>query len=122
MKFAPSKYGLTFQYIGNDATIVVNPQGRAMTSWLQIPWGWTMKQKLTNRQIEIVKKVFPGADFNSFIARIEGDDLHLQEIEMVCLALNNEFLMNGIDENFEATSYGMQIEDVIDIINRPRLR
>ena len=81
-----------------------------------------MKQKLTNRQIEIVKKVFLGDNFNSFIIRIERNELHLQEIEEACLVLNKEFLMNGIDEEFEATSYGKEIEDVIDIINRPRLR
>jgi hypothetical protein len=33
IRYAPSKYGPTFQYIGKDATIVVNPQGRAVTGW-----------------------------------------------------------------------------------------
>jgi RHS repeat-associated protein len=33
IKFAPSKYGPTFQYIGQDATIVVNGEGRVVTGW-----------------------------------------------------------------------------------------
>ncbi|MYN40409.1 hypothetical protein GTP55_13600 [Duganella sp. FT109W] len=33
IKFAPSKYGPTFQFIGQDATIVVNGEGRVVTGW-----------------------------------------------------------------------------------------
>ncbi|WP_332856471.1 RHS repeat-associated core domain-containing protein [Duganella sp. S19_KUP01_CR8] len=33
IRFAPSKYGPTFQFIGQDATIVVNTEGRAVTGW-----------------------------------------------------------------------------------------
>jgi hypothetical protein len=81
-----------------------------------------MSQKLTNPQIEIIRKVFPNGDFLAFIHRIENGDLSHAEIEEACLMLNDEFLLNGIDEEFEATIYGKEIEDVIDIINRPRLR
>jgi hypothetical protein len=80
-----------------------------------------MKQKLTNSQIKIVNKVFPDVDLQIFIYRVEKSELSHAEIDEACLALNDEYLLNGIDEEFEATDYGKEIEDLIDIVNRPRL-
>ena len=71
--------------------------------------------------MEIIKKVFPNIDLHTFICRIENNELAHSEIEEACLALNSEFLMNGIDEAYEANDYGKEIEAVIDIVNRPRL-
>ena len=33
IQYAPSSYGPTFRYVGNDATVVLNPQGNAVTGW-----------------------------------------------------------------------------------------
>lgn len=33
IQYAPSKYGPTFKYIGQNATVVVNPQGNVVTTW-----------------------------------------------------------------------------------------
>lgn len=33
IEYAPSKYGPTFRYAGNNATVVVNPQGKVVTGW-----------------------------------------------------------------------------------------
>jgi hypothetical protein len=33
IQYVPSKYGPAFKYIGQNATVVVNPQGRAITAW-----------------------------------------------------------------------------------------
>jgi hypothetical protein len=33
IQYAPSRYGPTFRYVGNDATVVVNPQGNVVTGW-----------------------------------------------------------------------------------------
>ena len=33
IQYAPSRYGPTFRYVGNDATVVVNPQGNSVTGW-----------------------------------------------------------------------------------------
>jgi hypothetical protein len=81
-----------------------------------------MSQKLTYSQIEIINQVFKILDVPAFIRRFENNELSHAEIEECCLALNDEFLLNGIDEEFEANAYGKQIEDLLDIINRPRLR
>lgn len=33
IQYAPSGYGPTFRYVGNNATVVVNPEGNAITGW-----------------------------------------------------------------------------------------
>jgi filamentous hemagglutinin len=33
IQYAPSSYGPTFRYIGNSATVVVNPAGNVVTGW-----------------------------------------------------------------------------------------
>ena len=33
IQYVPSKYGPTFRYVGNNATVVVNTEGRAVTGW-----------------------------------------------------------------------------------------
>lgn len=33
IQYAPSQYGPTFRYVGNDATVVVNAEGNVVTGW-----------------------------------------------------------------------------------------
>lgn len=33
IQYVPSKYGPTFRYTGQNATVVVNPQGNVVTTW-----------------------------------------------------------------------------------------
>ncbi|WP_199545304.1 hemagglutinin repeat-containing protein, partial [Paraburkholderia kururiensis] len=33
IQYVPSKYGPTFKYVGQNATVVVNPQGNVVTAW-----------------------------------------------------------------------------------------
>jgi hypothetical protein len=44
------------------------------------------------------------------------------EIEEICNIISNEFLLNGITESFEANAYGKELENILDIINKVRLR
>lgn len=81
-----------------------------------------MSRELTNLQIEIIKNVFKNVDVAAFIRRAKNGELSESEIEESCHALNEEFLLHGIDEEFEATDYGKEVENLLDIINRPRLR
>ncbi|MDR1461153.1 MAG: hypothetical protein LBI78_05860 [Campylobacteraceae bacterium] len=43
------------------------------------------------------------------------------EIEKMCDIISDEFLLNGITEDFEANAYGKELENILDIINRDRL-
>ena len=33
IQYVPSKYGPTFWYVGQNATVVINPQGNVVTAW-----------------------------------------------------------------------------------------
>lgn len=81
-----------------------------------------MKQTLTDRQKVILNEIFQGQDASRWIASIQSESLSFDEIEQVCELLSREFHMKGIDEDFEANVYGKEIEAIIDIVNRPRLR
>lgn len=80
-----------------------------------------MNVKLTALQVEILEQVFKDRDAAQWIAAIEHESLNPGQVEEACDLLSGEFHMNGIDQNFEATSYGKQIELLLDLVNRPRL-
>ena len=40
---------------------------------------------------------------------------------VLCNLINEEFMMEGIDENFEPTQYGRNLESLLDVINRSRI-
>jgi len=40
---------------------------------------------------------------------------------VLCNLINEEFMMEGIDENFEPTQYGRDLESLLDVINRYRI-
>lgn len=48
--------------------------------------------------------------------------LTMSDIDFLCQLINDEFIKNGIDENFEPNEYGYDLENLLDEINRPRLR
>lgn len=80
-----------------------------------------MTIELTQVQRNIVERVFKGRDPSFWIAAIQAQNLNFDEIEEVCDLLSGEFLMNGIDRNFEANNYGKEVQDLMDIVNRPRI-
>lgn len=77
---------------------------------------------LTDRQKAILTHVLPVNDGTGWIKRIEGEQLTMDEISSACDFLSNEFHMEGIDENFEATEYGKEVKHLLDVINAPRLK
>jgi hypothetical protein len=48
--------------------------------------------------------------------------LTMNNIDFLCKLINDEFIKNGIDENFEPNEYGHELENLLDEINRPRLQ
>lgn len=76
--------------------------------------------RLSESQREMVRALFPG-DTDHWVSRIEAGALTTEEIEWACDVLNDEFHMNGIDQNFEATEHGKNVEALLDLVNRPRL-
>lgn len=83
-----------------------------------------MSSLLTERQRELILALCASGD---------GEKKHLgekaiagtllpDEIEVLCELISNEMMMNGIEETFEPNEYGKELESLLDVINRPRLR
>lgn len=62
---------------------------------------------LTKRDVSLVKCLNQG-------------EMSSSDIEKVVAALNDEFLSVGINENFEPNAIGLEIENLIDIVNKKR--
>jgi hypothetical protein len=78
---------------------------------------------LTDSQWEIMKKLrakFAKMNVDAF-NNLEKGEFTFSEIDMICNLINEEFLMEGILPNFEPNAYGLELEKLLDAINRPRL-
>lgn len=81
-----------------------------------------MGKMLTDRQKAILIEVFKERDAARWIAAIQDESLDFSQIEEACDLLSGEFVSKGTDENSEATHYGLEVEELLNIINRPRLK
>lgn len=82
-----------------------------------------MMTQLTARQQEIIA-VFRKKDGglnSSVFQKLERQQLELNDIEILCSLINNEYMMEGILPNFEPNPYGVELERLLDAINRPRV-
>ena len=65
--------------------------------------------------------VLSGGDAQLALAeKLLHDSLASSEIDELCELISNEFLMSGIEENFEPNSYGLELELLLDAVNRGR--
>jgi hypothetical protein len=46
--------------------------------------------------------------------------ISLDEIDELCELISNEFMLNGIEADFEPNSYGRELEALMDVVNRRR--
>lgn len=44
------------------------------------------------------------------------------EVEELCNLISNEFMLNGITESFEPNDYGKELENLLDAVNKNRLK
>ena len=82
-----------------------------------------MRLLLTDRQKEILSNLRvkdAGKNVAAF-DKLEKGELTFSEIDALCDLVNDEFLMEGILPTFEPNEYGLELERLIDLINRPRL-
>ena len=52
--------------------------------------------------------------------KLLNGSLSSSEVDELCELISNEFLMNGIEESFEPNSYGLELELLLDSVNRGR--
>jgi len=82
-----------------------------------------MKLVLTDRQKEILSNLrIKDAGKNAVIFDgLEKRELIFSEIDALCNLINAEFMMEGILPTFEPNEYGLELERLLDLINKPRL-
>lgn len=78
---------------------------------------------LTERQVEILRRLRDGAvEANQrLFDHVLSGTLSKSDIEAVCQLINDEYLMNGINEDYGPNEYGRQLEELLDVVNRPRI-
>ena len=79
---------------------------------------------LTDRQQEITKTVCAtGNASNVQIGnKVIDGTISIQEIELFCELVSNEFMMKGVKETYEPNEYGKELEELLDVVNRKRLQ
>jgi len=83
-----------------------------------------MNVYLTDRQRKIIVSLRTkdaGKNVAAF-DNLEKGEVSLPEIGVLCNAINDEFMMEGIQPNFEPNEYGLELEGLLDVINGPRLK
>lgn len=77
----------------------------------------------TERQVEILRVLRDkksGSERELFDAALSGT-LSRESIQRLCEMINDEYLLEGIEKNYVANSYGLELEALLDVINRPRI-
>ncbi|MEA9393598.1 hypothetical protein SJI19_24275 [Acerihabitans sp. TG2] len=82
-----------------------------------------MKNVLTSAQWQLLLELcsLAGEFQLSLAEKLFYGTISSDEIGELCELISNEFLMNGIEENFEPNSYGRELEALMDVVNRRRL-
>ncbi|KJZ41199.1 hypothetical protein [Pseudomonas fluorescens] len=81
-----------------------------------------MSWVLTSAQWQLlVALCFLAGEFKLALAeKLLHGSLSSSEIDELCELISNEFMMNGIEESFEPNSYGLELELLLDAVNRRR--
>lgn len=56
------------------------------------------------------------------VDKLIDESLSSSEVNELCELISNEFMMSGIREDFEPNSYGIELEILLDAVNRYRNR
>jgi hypothetical protein len=83
-----------------------------------------MRVILTDRQKDIMVLLREKDMSKNVVAfdNLENGVLNYGDIDILCNIINEEFLMEGLLPSFEPNEYGMELEDLLDVVNRPRVQ
>jgi hypothetical protein len=83
-----------------------------------------MKQILKEHQLELLRDVIRNR-CPELADRVESADisgLNREERQAIINALSNEFTASGVGKDGEPTQRGLQLEELLDLVNRPNLK
>lgn len=46
---------------------------------------------------------------------------YFENIEKLCSVINEEYMMKGINSNWEPNAYGLELNDLLDMVNKLRI-
>lgn len=81
-----------------------------------------MSSLLTSAQLQLLLALcFMAGEHQLVLAeKLLNSSLSSSELDELCELISNEFLINGIEENFEPNGYGLELELLLDAVNRGR--
>ena len=81
-----------------------------------------MSSLLTSAQLQLLFALcFMAGEHQLALAeKLLNSSLSSSEVDELCEFISNEFLINGIEENFEPNGYGLELELLLDAVNRGR--
>lgn len=83
-----------------------------------------MNNHLNPRQQHLIIALCSAGDASkqSLAEKAIAGVLTSNEIEELCSLISNEFMLNGITENFEPNDFGKELEGLLDIVNKSRIQ
>jgi hypothetical protein len=82
-----------------------------------------MKIELTERQKAILQSLClkNKREVQTTFDELAKGRLLVSDIEELCTVINNEFMTEGILPSFEPNAYGLELEVLLDVVNRARI-
>lgn len=83
---------------------------------------WGKTGFLTNGQIQLLLALcFMAGEYQLAMAeKLLKGSLSSREADELCELISDEFMIGGIEEGFEPNSYGLELELLLDAVNRIR--
>jgi hypothetical protein len=83
-----------------------------------------MNERLNFRQQNLITNLCSEGDASkrALAAKAIVGTLTTDEIEELCSLISNEFMLNGITESFEPNDYGKELEELLDAVNKSRVK
>ncbi|WP_138411843.1 hypothetical protein [Stutzerimonas nosocomialis] len=79
---------------------------------------------MTEDQVRLLMRICGSAGTHSLCLakKLMSSSISSSEVDELCELISNEFMLNGIEENFEPNDYGRKLEHLLDAVNSGRLR
>ena len=79
--------------------------------------------RLSARQIEIIRALRDqkAEEDAAIFDQLLNGTLPLHRVDAACHLISDEFSKSGLKDGDEPTKYGLELEDLLDVVNRPRL-